>query len=123
MICLNELIEQKCVDKKIITDFIVLLSPYAPHFSEEIWQKLGNTSSISQAQFPKYESKFLVESEISYPVSFNGKMRFKVSLPAEMNKEDIETFILKQEKTIHYLESRKPKRIIIVPQKIINIVI
>ena len=123
MICLNELIEQKCVDKKIITDFIVLLSPYAPHFSEEIWQKLGNTSSISQAQFPKYESKFLVESEISYPVSFNGKMRFKVSLPAEMNKEDIETFILNQEKTIHYLESRKPKRIIIVPQKIINIVI
>ena len=123
MICLNELIEQKCVDKKIITDFIVLLSPYAPHFSEEIWQKLGNTSSISQAQFPKYESKFLVESEISYPVSFNGKMRFKVSLPAEMNKEDIETFILKQEKTIHYLESRKPKRIIIVPRKIINIVI
>ena len=123
MICLNELIEQKCLDKKIITDFIVLLSPYAPHFSEEIWQKLGNTSSISQAQFPKYESKFLVESEISYPVSFNGKMRFKVSLPAEMNKEDIETFILKQEKTIHYLESRKPKRIIIVPRKIINIVI
>ena len=123
MICLNELIEQKCVDKKIITDFIVLLSPYAPHFSEEIWQKLGHTSSISQAHFPKYESKFLVESEISYPVSFNGKMRFKVSLPAEMNKEDIETFILKQEKTIHYLESRKPKRIIIVPQKIINIVI
>ena len=93
MICLNELIEQKCVDKKIITDFIVLLSPYAPHFSEEIWQKLGNTSSISQAQFPKYESKFLVESEISYPVSFNGKMRFKVSLPAEMNMKDIETFI------------------------------
>ena len=123
MICLNELIEQKCVDKKIITDFIVLLSSYAPHFSEEIWQKLGNSSSISQAQFPKYESKFLVETEISYPVSFNGKMRFKVSLPAEMNKEDIETFILKQEKTIHYLESRKPKRIIIVPRKIINIVI
>ena len=123
MICLNELIEQKCVDKKIITEFIILLSPYAPHFSEEIWQKLGNTSSISQAQFPKYESKFLVESEISYPVSFNGKMRFKVSLPAEMNTEDIETFILKQEKTIHYLESRKPKRIIIVPRKIINIVI
>ena len=123
MICLNELVEQKCVDKKIITDFIVLLSPYAPHFAEEIWQKLGYTSSISEAMFPKYESKYLVESEFSYPVSFNGKMRFKVNLPAEMSKENIEAFILKHEKTAHYIGSNKPKRIIIVPKKIINIVI
>ena len=123
MICLNELVEQKCVDKKIITDFIILLSPYAPHFTEEIWQKLGYTSSISEAMFPKYESKYLVESEFSYPVSFNGKMRFKVNLPAEMSKENIEAFILKHEKTAHYIGSNKPKRIIIVPKKIINIVI
>ena len=123
MICLNELVEQKCVDKKIITDFIILLSPYAPHFAEEIWQKLGYTSSISEAMFPKYESKYLVESEFSYPVSFNGKMRFKVNLPAEMSKENIEAFILKHEKTAHYIGSNKPKRIIIVPKKIINIVI
>ena len=123
MICLNELVEQKCVDKKIITDFIILLSPYAPHFAEEIWQKLGYTSSISEAMFPKYESKYLVESEFSYPVSFNGKMRFKVNLPAEMSKENIEEFILKYEKTAHYIGSNKPKRIIIVPKKIINIVI
>ena len=123
MICLNELIEQKCVDKVIISDFMILLSPYAPHFAEEIWKKLGNKTSISLTSFPKYESKFLVENEINYPVSFNGKMRFKVSLPAEMSKEEITAFILKHERTMHYVGSAKPKRIIIVPKKIINIVI
>ena len=103
--------------------FIILLSPYAPHFAEEIWEKLGNTSSISTVPFPKYESKYLVENEINYPVSFNGKMRFKVSLPVEMGKDEIEDYIMKHEKTLHYLDSSKPKRIIVVPKKIINIVI
>mgnify|MGYP001159997912 FL=1 len=123
MICLNELIDQKCKNISVFSDFIILLSPYAPHFAEEIWEKLGNTSSISKVPFPKYESKYLVENEINYPVSFNGKMRFKVSLPVEMGKDEIEDYIMKHEKTLHYLDSSKPKRIIIVPKKIINIVI
>ena len=123
MICLNELIDQKCKNLNVFSDFIILLSPYAPHFAEEIWEKMGNISSISTAPFPKYESKYLVENEINYPVSFNGKMRFKVSLPVEMGKDEIEDYILKHEKTLHYLDSSKPKRIIIVPKKIINIVI
>ena len=123
MICLNELIDQKCKNISVFSDFIILLSPYAPHFAEEIWEKLGNTSSISTVPFPKYESKYLVENEINYPVSFNGKMRFKVSLPVEMGKDEIEDYIMKHEKTLHYLDSSKPKRIIVVPRKIINIVI
>ena len=123
MICLNELIDQKCKNKEIFSDFIILLSPYAPHFAEEIWQKMDNTSSLSTVKFPYYKSEYLIENEINYPVSFNGKMRFKVSLPASMSIKDIEVYILKHEKTIHYLSSAEPKRIIIVPKKIINIVI
>ena len=123
MICLNELIDQNCKSKAILSDFIVLLSPYAPHFAEEIWEKFGNNTSISSVNFPQYEPKYLIENEVNYPVSFNGKMRFKVSLTADMSKDDIETYILKHEKTIHYLAGSQPKRIIIVPKKIINIVI
>jgi len=123
MICLNQLIDQKCKNKEIFSNFIILLSPYAPHFAEEIWQKMGNASSLSTVKFPHYKSKYLIENEINYPVSFNGKMRFKVSLPASMSVKDIEVYILKHEKTIHYLSSAEPKRIIIVPKKIINIVI
>ena len=123
MICLNELIDQKCKNKEIFSDFIILLSPYAPHFAEEIWQKMDNTSSLSTVKFPDYKLEYLIENEINYPVSFNGKMRFKVSLPASMSIRDIEVYILKHEKTIHYLSSAEPKRIIIVPKKIINIVI
>ena len=123
MICLNELIDQKCKNKEIFSDFIILLSPYAPHFAEEIWQKMDNTSSLSTVKFPDYKLEYLIENEISYPVSFNGKMRFKVSLPASMSIKDIEVYVLKHEKTIHYLSSAEPKRIIIVPKKIINIVI
>ena len=123
MICLNELIDQNCKSKAILSDFMVLLSPYAPHFAEEIWEKFGNNTSISFVNFPQYEPKYLIENEVNYPVSFNGKMRFKVSLTADMSKDDIETYILKHEKTIHYLAGLHPKRIIIVPKKIINIVI
>ena len=123
MICLNELIDQKCKNKEIFSDFIILLSPYAPHFAEEIWQKMDNTSSLSTVKFPDYKLEYLIENEINYPVSFNGKMRFKVNLPASMSIKDIEIYILKHEKTIHYLSSAVPKRVIIVPKKIINIVI
>jgi len=123
MICINELTEQKCNSKEIITDFTVLLSSYAPHISEEIWQKLGNETSVTQANFPKFNASYLVENEINYPVSFNGKMRFKITLPAEMTKEEVEVEVLKHERTAHYLEGKSPKKIIVVPKRIINIVI
>ena len=107
----------------IISDFTILLSAYAPHISEEIWSKLGNKSSITIADFPRFNASFLVESEINYPVSFNGKMRFKITLPAEMTKEQVEVEVLKHERTAHYLEGKSPKKVIVVPKRIINIVI
>ena len=123
MICINELTEQKCNSREIISDFTILLSTYAPHISEEIWSKLGNESSVTIADFPIFNSSFLVESEINYPVSFNGKMRFKITLPAEMTKEQVEVEVLRHERTSHYLEGKIAKKVIVIPKRIINIVI
>ena len=100
-----------------------MLSIYAPHISEEIWQKMGNTTSITSAVFPTYNEVYLVEDRVDYPVSFNGKTRFVISLPAEMNKENVELEVMKHEKTNHYLRGNSPKKIIVVPKRIINIVI
>ncbi|MBT3417658.1 MAG: leucine--tRNA ligase [Flavobacteriales bacterium] len=122
MICVNELIEQKCNNKEIISDFTILLSSYAPHISEEIWQKLGNESSVTGVNFPKFNESYLVEDEINYPVSFNGKMRFKITLAAEMTKEQVEVEVMKHKKTTHYLDGKSPKKIIVVPKRIVNIV-
>jgi leucyl-tRNA synthetase len=122
MICINELTEQKCNCTEIISDFTILLSSYAPHIAEEIWQKLGNETSVTTANFPKFNASYLVENEVNYPVSFNGKMRFKITLPAEITKEQVEVEVMKHEKTAHYLEGKSPKKIIVVPKRIINIV-
>ena len=122
MICLNELIEHRCTDRKIISDFLILLSPYAPHISEEIWSEIGNNESITSAIFPVFESKHLIETEISYPVSFNGKMRFKLELPAGISKDEIQNIVMDHDKTKQYIGDKKTKRIIIIPNKIINIV-
>ena len=122
MICVNELTEQKCNNREIISDFTVLLSSYAPHISEEIWNKLGNNSSVTTADFPKFNESYLVENEVNYPVSFNGKMRFKISLPAEMTKDEVEAEVMKHEKTAHYLDGKSPKKVIVVPKRIVNIV-
>ena len=122
MICLNELIDLKCNKKTIINDFLILLSPYAPFITEELWEKLGNPKSITQANWPKYESKYLEESNFVYPVSFNGKLKFKLIISKNLSKEDIEKKVMTNEKTIQYLSKKNIKRIIIVPNKIINIV-
>ena len=122
MIAVNELSTQKCNSKEILAPLLVLLSPYAPHISEELWSKLGNKESISTASFPKFEEKFLVEDVKKYPISFNGKMRFTLELPLDLSKDEIESVVMSHEKTIHYLEGRMPKKVIIVPGKIVNIV-
>tara|TARA_E500000331_G_scaffold358397_1_gene424898 strand:- start:14263 stop:17031 length:2769 start_codon:yes stop_codon:yes gene_type:complete len=122
MICVNELTEQKCNSRKIISDFTILLSSYAPHIAEEIWQKLGNETSVTVARFPSFNEAYLVEDEVNYPVSFNGKMRFKITLPADIPKDEVEAEVMKHEKTAHYLEGNSPKKIIVVPKRIINIV-
>jgi len=122
MIAVNELTAQKCNSRDILEPMAVLISPYAPHIAEELWNKLGHEESISTAPFPKFEKKYLVESSKEYPVSFNGKMRFKMKLPLDMSKDDIEAAVMANEKTSHYLEGRTPKKVIVVPGKIINIV-
>ena len=123
MICLNELIDLKCNKREIIQSFIILLSPYAPHISEEIWEKLGNKTSIINAELPKCNEQYLIDKNILYPVSFNGKTRFKIELDADLNQKEIEKEVLDCPKTIKYLEGKVPKRIIIVPKKIVNIVV
>ena len=122
MIAVNELQKLKCNKKAILEPLAVLISPYAPHVCEELWSLLGNAESIDFAPFPALNEAYLVEDEIEYPVSFNGKMRFKLSLSAELSKEEIEEIIMKDEKVIQQLDGAKPKKIIVVPKKIINIV-
>ena len=123
MICVNELTDQKCNSREIISGFTVLLSSYAPHISEEIWEKLGNKTSVTLASFPKFNPNYLIENEIKYPVSFNGKTRFTITLPSEMTKDEVEVEIMKHDKTTYYLEGKIPKKVIVVPQRIVNIVI
>jgi len=122
MICINELSDQKCNNREVIKGFTILLSPYAPHIAEEIWNKLGNKDSIFFSSFPEYKPKYLKQNKIDYPISFNGKMRFKITLPATNSKKEIEAAVMQHEKTKHYLSDKSPKKIIIIPQRIVNIV-
>ena len=122
MIAVNELTAQKCTSKEILQPLLVLISPYAPHIAEELWSQLGNDQSISTGSFPEFDSSHLVESSKNYPISFNGKMRFTIELPMDMNKDDIEAAVLAHEKTILQLEGCTPKKVIVVPGKIVNIV-
>ena len=122
MICVNELATQKCNSKKILEPLALLVSPYAPHIAEELWSKLGHTTSIATAPFPKFEGKYLVESSKEYPISFNGKVRFKLELPADLSKEEIEAAVMANDKTQEQLQGRTPKKVIVVPGKIVNIV-
>ncbi|WP_055434749.1 leucine--tRNA ligase [Lacinutrix algicola] len=122
MIAVNELGAQKCTSKEILEPLLVLVSPYAPHIAEELFSKLGNSASISTADFPEFEASHLVESSKNYPISFNGKMRFTLELPMDLSKDEIEKAVMAHEKTIAQLEGRTPKKVIVVPGKIVNIV-
>jgi len=122
MIAVNELTAQKCTSKEILEPLLVIISPYAPHIAEELWEQLGHSESISTAPFPKFEEKHLVESSKNYPISFNGKMRFTLELPLDMSKDEIEKTVLANEKTQEQLQGRTPKKVIVVPGKIVNIV-
>jgi len=101
---------------------LILISPYAPHIAEELWSQLGHSASISTAPFPKFDESHLVESSKNYPISFNGKMRFTLELPLDMPKDEIEKTVLAHEKTQEQLQGRTPKKVIVAPGKIVNIV-
>ncbi|MBG6131921.1 leucyl-tRNA synthetase [Aquimarina sp. EL_43] len=122
MIAVNELTAQKCTSRAVLEPLIVLISPYAPHIAEELWQKLGHNESISMAAFPVFEEKHLVESTKQYPISFNGKMRFTMELSLELSKDEIEAAVMAHEKTQEQLAGRAPKKVIVVPGKIVNVV-
>lgn len=121
MICVNELQQQKCHHRAILEPLAIVISPYAPHIAEELWNMLGHTDSVSQQPFPKFEEKYLLESSKEYPVSFNGKMRFKIELPLDLTAEQIEEIIMNDERTQAQLQGKTPKKVIIVPGKIINL--
>lgn len=123
MICVNELGDQKCNKRAILEQLVVLVSPYAPHIAEELWEKLGHTESIATAPFPQLNESYLVEDSFIYPVSFNGKMRFQLELPATLTSQEVEKIVLENEQSLKYLEGKTPKKIIVVPKKIVNIVV
>jgi leucyl-tRNA synthetase len=122
MICVNELASMKCNYRKILEPLAIVISPYAPHIAEELWEQLGHEGSISTVAFPICEEKYLVESEKEYPVSFNGKMRFTIKLPLDLTVSQIQEIVLADERTIKQLEGRTPNKVIIVPGKVINLV-
>ncbi|MCW2119178.1 leucine--tRNA ligase [Flavobacterium sp. 7A] len=122
MICVNELSIQKCHSRAILEPLAIVISPYAPHIAEELWSLLGKEGSIATVPFPVFEEKYLVESEKEYPVSFNGKMRFTLTLPLDLTKDQIQEIVLADERTIKQLDGKTPNKIIIVPGKIINLV-
>lgn len=122
MICVNELTALKCNSREILEPLAILISPYAPHIAEELWEKLGHTGSIATVPFPTFDAKYLVESSKAYPISFNGKVRFTLELPMDMKVEEIEAAVLAHHKTKEQLQGRPPKKVIVVPGKIVNIV-
>lgn len=123
MICTNELSAMKCNKREVLEPFVLVISPYAPHIAEELWSKLGHKESISHAQYPEYNEAYLTEDAHEYPISINGKVRAKMSFFLEMPKEEIEREVLASENIKKWLEGKAPKKVIIVPKKIVNIVV
>ena len=123
MICTNELTALKCNKRAILEPLVIALAPFAPHMAEELWSLLGHTQSITKESFPQWEEKFLVEDAFEYPVSFNGKVRFKLSMPLTATNADIEAAVKAAPESTKWLEGKEIKKMIIVPKKIVNIVI
>jgi len=123
MICVNELTDLKCNKRSVLEPLIILISPYAPHITEELWSVLGHKQSIAFEKFPEFNPAFLVEDNFNYPVSFNGKMRFNIELPTTLSPAEIEKIVLEHENSQKYLEGKAPKKVIVVPKKIVNIVV
>jgi leucyl-tRNA synthetase len=123
MICINELSSINCNNRNILQKLLILISPFAPHFAEELWSQLGHKESIVDQIYPVYDEKYLHETEKLYPVSFNGKTKFTINLPLNLSNKEIEDAVLSFEKTKSILNNSEPKKVIVVPGKIINIVL
>lgn len=123
MICVNELTSLKCNKKAILSDLVILLAPFAPHIAEELWHLLGNTTTVCDAVWPQYNEEYLVESVINYTISFNGKARFTIEFAADATNDEIEKTVMAHSSSAKWMEGKTPKKVIIVPKKIVNIVL
>ena len=123
MIAVNELSDQKCHSRSVLEPLLIILAPFAPFITEELWQKLGHDESIHKAQWPKGDESLLVENSFKYPVSINGKVRTTAEYPLDMSKDDLEKSVLALDVVMKWTEGKTPKKVIIVPGRIINIVI
>jgi leucyl-tRNA synthetase len=123
MIATNELTNQKCNQREILEPFTVLLAPFAPHICEELWSLLGHNESVTTASYPVANPDYLQDDTKVYPISFNGKMRFTLELSTSLSKDEIETTVMQEERTQTYLDGKTPKKVIVVPNKIVNIVV
>lgn len=123
MICVNELTDLKCNKREILQPLLILIAPYAPHIAEELWQKLGHNESITYATWPEFKEEFLVEDSYEYPVSINGKTRFKIPLSLQLSKEQVEQEVLSTDELKKYTNGNSPKKVIVVPGRIVNVVV
>lgn len=123
MICVNELTDAKCNKRDVLEPLLVILSPYAPHITEELWKQLGHSDSIAFAAFPSYNEAYLADDAINYPVSFNGKVKFNLELPATLSAEEVEAAVRSHENTLKFLDGKEPKKVIVVHKRIVNMVV
>lgn len=122
MICVNELGQQKCNNRGLLRNLVILIAPFAPHIAEELWQHLGEKDSVCNAQWPTWNEAYLTENEVQLTISFNGKARFQMTFPIDASKEDVETAALNDERSKKYIDSKTIVKVIVVPKKIVNIV-
>ena len=123
MIAVNELAALKCHKRDVLEPLTIALAPFAPHIAEELWGKLGHGDSITLAKWPHWDAQYLVEDNFSYPISFNGKTRLQLVFPVALSKEDVETQVLANPEVQQRLEGKAPKKVIVVPKRIVNIVV
>jgi len=123
MVCVNELIDLDCHKRAVLEPLLILLAPFAPHVSEELWHLLGNTTSILDASYPQHDEAHLVETSKEYPISVNGKLRTQINMQLEISKEEVERIVLSNAVVQKWLEGKPPKRIIYVPNKMVNVVV
>ena len=123
MICVNELTALKRSSRKVLEPLVIVLAPFAPHIAEELWRQLGNETSVCLAQWPAWDESILVESLVTYAVSFNGRTRFNITLPADSDREAVEQAALSHDSSAKWLDGKRPKKVIVVPNKIVNIVV
>jgi len=123
MIAVNELTDLKCTSREVLEPLVVLLSPFAPHVAEELWEALGHKDSVNYASFPEYNAAYTVEDNVTYPVSFNGKTRFTVEMPKSASPAEVEAEIRGLEQTAKYVGDKTIVKIIVVPGRIVNVVL